>query len=149
MAWRGDRYGNISYKITTMTPLGMIVIWLLVIELKVAVDWWQIVKLKQNIKHGFELLAVIFIYILYGIFVAQIRAADTWAQDVTVFAASAYWLLFDGLLSWHRGFNFFYLGKNAASDRFWTRWGFGSYVMTKVFALVGVIYGIVNILQHG
>lgn len=127
----------------------MIVIWILVIELKVAIDWYQIVKLKRNIFHGLELGAVIFVYILYGIFVAQIRAADWWAIDVTVFAASAYWLLFDGLLSWHRGFNFFYLGKNANSDRFWYKLGMSAYFMSKVFALVLVVYGIVNIVKHG
>lgn len=132
-----------------MTPLGIIVIWLLVIELKVSIDWWQIVKLKRNIAHGWELSAVIFIYIFYGIYVAQIRAADWWAIDVTVFAASSYWLLFDGLLSWHRGLNFFYLGKNANSDRFWNKMGIGAYFMSKVFALVLVVYGIVNIVKHG
>lgn len=132
-----------------MNALLIILIWLAVIEAKVLIDYYQIEKLKQNIKHGFELLAVIFIYIFYGIFVAHIRAADWWALDVTVFAASAYWLLFDGLLSWHRGLNFFYLGKNAKSDRFWNKMGIGAYFMSKVFALVLFIYGVVNIVKHG
>lgn len=132
-----------------MTALGIIVIWLLFIELKVSLDWLQIVKLKRNIAHGWELGAVIFVYIFYGIYVAQIRSADWWALDVTVFAASAYWLLFDGLLSWHRGLNFFYLGKNANSDRFWNKMGIGAYFMSKVFALVLFVYGVVNIVKHG
>lgn len=128
-----------------MTAIGIIFIWLLIIESKVAIDWLQIRKGK-SISHGVELVCVIFVWIMYGIYVARIKAPNEWAMDVAVFTISSYWLLFDGLLSLHRGLNFFYIGKSAATDKFFSK-NFPLYLGTKVAALILTICSIVWILK--
>lgn len=134
-----------------MTPTLLIFIWLAIIEAKVLIDFYQIVHLKKSPKHGLELGAVVFVYIFYAGLAGGVRAADTWAQDLTVFCASTYWFLFDGLLSKHRGLDWFYLSESkegAGSDRFWTKMGARMYIGSKFVMVPLIIYGLVWIYRH-
>lgn len=131
-----------------MTALGVIIIWLLIIEAKVAIDWAQIRKGK-SVSHGVEIVGVIFVWIMYGIYVARIKAPNEWAMDVLIFTISSYWLLFDGLLSWHRDFNFFYVSKDphsAKTDQFFFK-NFPLYVGTKIAALALFVASVIWILK--
>lgn len=133
-----------------MTPLWEIIIWFFIIWAKVCIDFYQI-KNGHDILHEVEIGGVIFIGILYGIYVAQIKAFDTYFKDVLIFMIASYGLSFDQLLNLVRGKEWYYLSDSPKAshwDRFF-RNNFPLYLGLKTILLVMTIYGVVNVMKHG
>jgi hypothetical protein len=132
-----------------MKPLFIFITWIIVIELKAWVDFYQIEKLKRKISHGFEIGVVAIIAVLHQA-LSGVNKIEEWdlAGWILLFQTMSYWLLFDLSLNLMRGKEPFYYGKNAASDRLFQKLGNGTYFMTKVFALVLMIVAIFQLIKY-
>lgn len=132
-----------------MTPLWEIIIWFFIIWAKVCIDFYQIKK-GHDILHEVEIGAVIFIGILYGIYVAQIKAFDTYFQDVLIFMIASYGLSFDQLLNLVRGKEWYYLSDSPKAS-YWDRFFRNNFPLlfgVKIIALIFTIYGIIGIFNR-
>jgi hypothetical protein len=132
-----------------MKPLFIFITWLVVIELKSWVDFYQIEKLKRKISHGFEIGVVAIIAVLHqGLSgVNKIEEVEL-AGWILLFQTMSYWLLFDLSLNLMRGKEPFYIGENAKSDKLFRKLGMGTYFMSKVFALILMIVAIVQLIKY-
>jgi hypothetical protein len=131
-----------------MKPLFIFITWIIVIELKAWVDFYQIEKLKRKISHGFEIGVVAIIAVLHQA-LSGVNKIEEWelAGWILLFQTMSYWTFFDASLNLMRGKEVFYYGENAASDRLFQKWGTGTYFMSKIFALVLMIAGIVQLTK--
>lgn len=134
-----------------MTPIGATILitltWIVfVIFGKATLDNWQLNR-HRRIRHGLELVGVIFLAIIHA-GLCGVRRADDYALTMLIFQASSFWLLFDGLLSLMRGKPWFYIGKLALTDRFFRKIGMSFYPWSKLVALIFTIYGVVNIFNY-
>lgn len=131
-----------------MREAGFILGWLFFIALKIAVDWLQIVKLKRSPAHGFELIVIMAIGLVWMGLAGGVNEPSElpYALELLAFQAGSFWLLFDGFLNLTLGRHFFEYGSTAIIDKFFKRAGMGPYVMTKLMALILMVCGIIWIV---
>jgi hypothetical protein len=122
--------------------------WFIVIALKAYIDYYQIEIQKKNIKHGFEILLVAIVAFFHQV-LSGVNKIEEWelAGWILLFQTMSYWAFFDASLNLMRGKEVFYYGEDAASDRLFQKWGTGTYFMSKIFALVLMIAGIVQLTK--
>lgn len=135
-----------------MNPFLIIITWpLVVIFGKAVLNWFQIEKQKKYPKHGRQIAVVAVISLLYQA-LSGVNKIEEWELALTIllYQASTYWFAFDYTLNKLRGKHGLYIGipdeKDAWTDQVFYKYP-SAYLMSKIFMVPFIIYGIVWITR--
>lgn len=134
-----------------MTPLLIILIWISIIFGKQIYDWHLIRQKRTSPKHGLETFIMLLLAFIFDWFVVGIHRYEQrfYLLDVTIFQFFSYMAFFDAGLNLMRGLHPLYIGKTAWIDvHVWRKWP-NFYTWSKIIALIFVVYGVINIFNHG
>lgn len=134
-----------------MTPLQIILNWLVIIAGKAFLNWFQIERQHKYPKHGRQIFIVIMIALVY-IGLSGVRRPNQWELALTIllYQATAYWLFFDAALNIMRGKKLLYIGipdkDDAWTDQFFHKYP-NLYTWSKIVCIPFIIYSIIWITR--